>query len=76
MNHTRLSCQHRAVLARRSWLQDAWVSLLSATAPASGPGHGGLPGQLRGVVAWRRDLHVQHLLIQWRCFSCKGSPTN
>lgn len=63
MNHTQLSCQHRAVLARRSRLQDTWVSLLSTTTPASGPGPGGLPGQLRGVVVWWRDLHIQHLLI-------------
>ena len=63
MNHTRLSCQHGAVLARRSRLQDTRVSLLSATAPVSSPGPGGLPGQLRGVAVWRRDLHVQHLLI-------------
>lgn len=28
MNHTLLSCQHGAVLARRSWLQDTRVSLL------------------------------------------------
>lgn len=35
MNHTRLPCQHRAVLARRSWLQDTGVSLLFATTPVS-----------------------------------------
>lgn len=46
MNHTQLSYQHRAVLARRSWLQDTRVSLLCATDPVSGPGPGGLPGQL------------------------------
>lgn len=28
MNHTLLSCQHRAVLAQCSWLQDTRVSLL------------------------------------------------
>lgn len=63
MNHTQLSCQHRAVLARRSWLQDTRVSLLCATDPVSGPGPGGLPGQLRGVVVRQRDLHVKNLLI-------------
>ena len=62
MNHTRLSCQHGAVLAQRSRLQDTRVSLLSASAPTSGPGPGGLPGQLQGVVAWRWVLHVQQLL--------------
>lgn len=50
MNHTWLSSQLRAVLTQRSRLQDTGVSLLSTTAPVSGPGPGGLLGQVRGVV--------------------------
>lgn len=63
MNHTLLSCQHGAVLARRSWLQDTRVSLLSPTAPVSGHGSRGLPGQLLELVVEWWGLHVQHFFI-------------
>lgn len=43
MNHSQLSCQHRAVLIRHSRLQDTRVSLLLIAAPVSSlePGEGG-----------------------------------
>lgn len=61
MNHTRLSCQHGAVLARHSQLQDTRVSLFSTATPASAAlGRGDSQGSSEG---WRWDLLIQHLLI-------------